>query len=219
VLTALPVAASVLGCYLLGAVPFALLIARAFGVADLRRVGSGNVGATNVWRAAGPRAAVWVFAADIGKGVAAVCIGRAVAQQFMPAPLFVVLCGGAAVVGHMFPVYLGFRGGKGVNTGLGVVATLLPLETIFALLVFAGVMAITRYVSLGSMSAAAALSAAVAVKRFVLQLPVNLVYVVTVFALTILVIAAHHANIRRLAAGTEPRFQFSSRSKTERSDG
>jgi glycerol-3-phosphate acyltransferase PlsY len=219
VLNGLTAFASLLVCYLLGAIPFALLIARAHGIADLRRVGSGNVGATNVWRVAGRRAALWVFAADIGKGVAAVLIGRSIAQDVLPASAVIVLCGAAAVIGHMFPVYLGFRGGKGVNTGLGVVATLLPLETLIALVAFVAVMAATRFVSLGSMLAAAVLTATVLIERFVLQVHVDTVNVILVCALAVLVIAAHHANIRRLLAGTEPRFEFSSRKKAGPTDG
>ncbi|HVP07382.1 MAG TPA: glycerol-3-phosphate 1-O-acyltransferase PlsY, partial [Candidatus Acidoferrum sp.] len=143
--------------YLLGAIPFGLIIARLYGVHDVRQSGSGNIGATNVWRVAGPRAAAWVYLLDIGKGAAAVAIARFVHQDTIQRDLFLVFCAMAAVLGHVFPVYLRFRGGKGVNTGLGVMLSLLPLETLISVAVFVIIVALSKFISLGSIIAAVCL--------------------------------------------------------------
>src|SRR5262245_15306915 len=132
--------------YLLGSVPFSFLVARAFGVPDVRNVGSGNVGATNVMRAAGRPAGVLAFLLDASKGA----VAALVAQRIAPGPLPAPLAAGAAVLGHMFPVWLRFRGGKGVATGAGAFLPLAPLATAMALLAFAVTALATRYVSLGS---------------------------------------------------------------------
>jgi glycerol-3-phosphate acyltransferase PlsY len=108
--------AVILLAYLLGGIPFGLFIARAYGIKDIRNHGSGNIGATNVLRAAGPKAAIWVYILDIGKGIVAVLIARIVDQAFLPRDTFLVITALAAVFGHVFPVYLAFKGGKGVNT-------------------------------------------------------------------------------------------------------
>ena len=125
---------AVLIAYLLGAIPFGMIVARLYGAGDIRTLGSGNIGATNVWRVAGAKAAVWVYLGDIAKGTAAVLVGRYVAQHFQPTMLpidtFLVLCALTAVLGHVFPVYLGFKGGKGVNTALGTMLVLLPMARI-----------------------------------------------------------------------------------------
>ena len=110
--------------YLLGAIPFGLLVPRMFGVRDIRQHGSGNIGATNATRVRGFQRAVWVYVGDIAKGAAAVLLARWYALHY-PIPFdtihpYLVICALAAVVGHVFPVYLGLKGGKGVNTALGV---------------------------------------------------------------------------------------------------
>ena len=111
---------AILIAYLVGAIPFGLVVARIFGVRDIRQVGSGNIGATNVLRTLGMRAAVWVFLLDIGKGAVPVLLAGSVSQSAIRPDLFLVLVGLAAVLGHVLPVYLGFRGGKGVATAFGV---------------------------------------------------------------------------------------------------
>src|SRR6185436_1135289 len=131
--------------YLLGSIPFSFLVARARGV-DVRTVGSGNVGATNVMRSVGRAAGLFAFVLDFGKGIAAAQLGRWVEPQ-SPLP---ALCAVVAVLGHMYPVWLRFRGGKGVATGAGAFLPLLPTATLSALAVFAVVLAFTRYVSLAS---------------------------------------------------------------------
>ncbi len=210
---------SVLAAYLLGAIPFALIITRLAGIDDLRRHGSGNLGATNVWRVAGGRVAAVVFALDIGKGVLAIMLARLAGQSLIDHDLFLVICAAAAVIGHIFPVYIGFRGGKGVNTALGVMIMLLPLETLIALVVFLIVVMLSRMISLGSIVAALVLPVAVTLERFVLERPVALTYLVLTVFLSLAVIVAHRSNIARIAAGTENRLTFGTKSRKDAPDG
>ena len=208
---AVPIAVFLLA-YLLGAIPFGLLVARWFGIHDIRQHGSGNIGATNVWRVAGPRAAIWVYALDIGKGVLAVLVARAISQEWLARDTFLVLTALAAVLGHVLPVYMRFRGGKGVNTGLGVIATLLPLEALICLGVFVIVVALSRYISLGSIVATITLAATVAVERLLMQKPVAVIYLYLAVAMVLLVLVTHLKNISRILNGTENRFSLSGQS-------
>ncbi|HSD28707.1 MAG TPA: glycerol-3-phosphate 1-O-acyltransferase PlsY, partial [Vicinamibacteria bacterium] len=141
--------------YLIGSIPFSFLVARAFGVHDVRQVGSGNVGATNVLRSAGKAAGALALVLDVGKGAAASALAGRLApgEAALPAAAAV-----AAVVGHMFPVWLRFQGGKGVATGLGAFAPLAPTAALVATAAFALVAAATRFVSLGSLSGAVVLA-------------------------------------------------------------
>jgi glycerol-3-phosphate acyltransferase PlsY len=204
------IAGAILFGYLVGAIPFGLLVARAYGITDVRSHGSGNIGATNVWRVAGARAAIWVYLLDIGKGVLAVMVARFIHQNAMPQELLLVLAGLSAVLGHIFPVYLKFHGGKGVNTGLGVMISVLPLETLICLAVFLIVLALTKFVSLGSMIAALALSAAVLIERLWLRPQTSLVFVGFAVMMTVVIFLTHRGNIKRLISGTENRFTFRS---------
>jgi acyl phosphate:glycerol-3-phosphate acyltransferase len=131
--------------YAVGSLPIGYLVAQSAGGIDLRRVGSGNVGATNVYRTAGLTTAIAVMLADIGKGAAAVLLAGGGAPA--------VAAGVAAVVGHIYPVWLKFRGGKGVATASGVFGLLTPIPTLVAAVAFAAVVARTRFVSLGSIVA------------------------------------------------------------------
>ena len=210
-------------CYLMGAIPFGLIIARLYGVGDIRTEGSGNIGATNVGRVIGARAAVWVYLGDIGKGVAAVLLGRLYAANFelgfVNYDVFLVACAVAAVLGHVFPVYIRFKGGKGVNTGLGVMITLLPYETLLAFGVFLLVVLLARYVSLGSMLAGISLFAIIAVEKHILDRPVADIYFYLTLVLALLILVTHRQNISRLMRGQESRLSFHSRSNSARSDG
>lgn len=208
--TAIPI----LVAYLLGAVPFALLVTRLVGIDDLRKHGSGNLGATNVWRVAGGKVASAVFALDIGKGVLAILIARLAGQSLIDTDIFLVICAAAAVLGHIFPIYIGFKGGKGVNTALGVMLMVLPVETLIALTVFLIVVMVSRMISLGSMTAAVVLPLVVFVERFVMDRPVATTYLVLTVFLALAVVIAHRANIARIAAGTENRLSFGSRKNT-----
>jgi glycerol-3-phosphate acyltransferase PlsY len=182
--------------YLIGSIPFSFLVARAFGVRDVRRVGSGNVGATNVLRNAGKVAGALALLLDVGKGAAAVALAGRLApgEEAMPAVAAV-----SAVVGHMFPAWLRFRGGKGVATGLGAFAPLVPQAALAAVLGFALVAAVTRYVSLGSVAGGVALGVA----AFALRGP-DPVTIAAAFTAA-LVVFRHRANLRRILGGTERR--------------
>ena len=190
----LPVAA-VAGAYLLGAVPFGWLLGRLAGGMDVRRVGSGNIGATNVARSLGPWAGILTLALDVGKGAAAVWG----AGRLAGSPGVAMAAGLAAVAGHVFPVYLGFRGGKGVATGLGAFLVLDPIAAAGAALVFLAAVAVSRRVSAGSILAAASLPVILLFR----EAPPGLV--LTGLAASLLIILRHAENIRRLFQGTEPK--------------
>ena len=183
------------GAYLLGSIPWSFLVARLWGVSDVRAVGSGNVGATNVMRSAGWLPGLLALLLDTGKGAAAV----ALAQRFDAGGLLPALAAAGAVVGHVYPVWLGFRGGKGVATGLGAFVPAAPLACLAVLLVFAGVLGLTRFVSLGSIAGALALPPAL----LALDAPAPLVRVSVLLAL--LIVARHKDNIARLLQGSERR--------------
>lgn len=193
--------------YLLGAIPFGYLIGRARGVNVLKQ-GSGNIGATNVARVLGLRWGILVFVLDFLKGAVPVLLSRLVPEMeetgLYPETL-PVLAGIAAFVGHLFPVYLRFKGGKGVATGAGVIAVLVPVLTVVVLGAWGLVLAVTRYVSLASLSAAALLFA---LRVLCWTEPWSREHlVVTLFCLVgcLLVFVRHQSNIRRLLAGKEHR--------------
>ncbi len=187
-----------LASYFLGAVPTSYLAARLARGIDLRQVGSGNLGATNLYRTLGWGFAIPVGLFDIAKGAVPVLVFGPRAGDGMLPPL---LCGALAVIGHVYSVFVRFRGGKGVATGAGVVLAIAPWAFLAALAVWLVVLRLTGYVSLASMAAAATLPAAV----WGLQ-PDRREAVWLFLGLAALVIALHHANIRRLLNGTEPRF-------------
>lgn len=206
-MTTIGVVALVAGLsYLIGAIPFGYLIARARGV-DILRQGSGNIGATNVGRVLGKRWGVLVFLLDFAKGALPVLatLQVAAAETDLPPDTLPVLAGICAFLGHLFPVYLGFRGGKGVATGAGVAAVLLPALTAVVLAVWAAVLLTTRVMALASLAGAILLP--------VLRLgwtarPWDQEHIVlTSFCVVacLLVCARHQSNIRRLFAGTENR--------------
>lgn len=191
-MTPLPVLLVV--AFLVGSVPFAHLVLRGRGV-DLRAVGSGNVGAANVLRVSTPRMAAFVVALDACKGVLAVWLADAVGHD----QALRVWAGLAAIAGHSYPPWLGFRGGKGMATSGGVFVVLAPLATAAAAVVFVVIVWLSRYVSLGSLAAMLSLPPLVAV------LGAPPVVVAGACAAAAFVAARHHANIRRLLHGTERR--------------
>lgn len=182
-------------CYLIGSIPFSYIVSRHFGRVDIRKRGSGNVGATNVLRTAGLPLAIFAVAGDILKGVFAAWIAAV-----MGGGILLLLCPLAAVVGHCYPVYLKFRGGKGVATSTGALIFLAPFCILYLFFVFVGVIVISRMVSLGSVAAA-------------LLIPFLTIYlysqerfvIILTFLLAILVIYRHKDNIKRVINGTEPR--------------
>jgi glycerol-3-phosphate acyltransferase PlsY len=184
---------ALVAAYLLGSIPFSYLVARLRGI-DVRTVGSGNVGATNVMRSAGRAAGLSAFALDFLKGTAATLLARRLAGVDVAGAAAV-----AAVVGHMHPVWLRFKGGKGVSTGAGAFLPLIPIPTVIGLATFGIVLALTRYASAGSMAGATAL----AVGAFLMHAPPSVAWAATVTA--ILIVWKQRANIGRIAAGTERR--------------
>ncbi|HWS16217.1 MAG TPA: glycerol-3-phosphate 1-O-acyltransferase PlsY [Candidatus Methylomirabilis sp.] len=185
--------------YLLGSVPFGVLVAKAFDrEVDLRKSGSGNIGATNVARTLGNAAGMLTLLLDVGKGILALTLARTLLDG--PGDHWLALVGGAVFLGHIFPVYLRFKGGKGVAAALGVVLFLSP-ETAFVLIVlFSAVLYFTRYVSLGSLCAAVGLPVAMAF------LGRSRHYLTLALLMSFIVIYAHRGNIHRLLAGQESKF-------------
>jgi len=179
--------------YLVGAVPVGYLVARLAGGVDIRRRGSGNIGATNVLRTLGKGPAAVTFAGDVAKGWLAVWLAEAIGPELWWGAAGAVL----AIVGNCWSVFLGFRGGKGVATGLGAFLRLVPLATLPAILVWAIVALTFRYVSLASLTASACLPIGVLLLGYPVQ-----ALVATVAALLI-VMARHRDNLARLVAGTE----------------
>ena len=190
--------------YLLGSVPFGYLLVRLFRKQDVRHTGSGNIGATNVARSGGKGLGVLTLALDLAKGLLAVLLAKHVAPGLpgLPSDL-AVLAAVAAVVGHVFPVWLRFRGGKGVATALGVFLALVPTVILATVGVFALVALTTRYISLASILGAATLP----VFALLLSPDRSPIYLGGIFFIAALVIGKHHANIKRLLAGQESRFR------------
>jgi glycerol-3-phosphate acyltransferase PlsY len=184
----------VIAGYLLGSLSFALLLVRWRTGADIRTVGSGNAGATNVLRAHGKRLAAAVALLDIAKGAAAVLLVRLVTAD----PRYAAAAGLAAILGHVFPLYSGFRGGKGVATAVGAFLVLAPLATLICLAVFVGVVAATRYVSLASMIAIVLLPPAAGLLSHAPR-----AVVVAAAATAVLVVFKHFENLKRLARREE----------------
>lgn len=192
--------------YLFGSIPAGYLAGRLAGI-DIREHGSGNIGATNVLRVLGKPWGYTVFIFDFLKGAAAVLVAGLIDpnRALLSLDLLRILAGIGAVLGHAFPVWLGFRGGKAVATSLGVVAALAPLAAVVVLALWGLVFAITRYVSVASLVAAAALPITAALIGWRAG---SFRWSLTIFFLVLasLIWIRHRSNISRLAAGTEPRF-------------
>lgn len=181
--------------YLIGSVPFALLLARRWGAVDLRQVGSGNLGAANVVRASGVTAGLLVAALDIAKGVASVVL----AERLSSGAAVPAAAGFAAIVGHVYPVWLRFRGGKGVATACGVFSVLTPLAAPPALAVFLAGVWITKHVSVGSVLASLALPPI----AYATGSPGTAVGAAV--AASTLIVFRHRSNLARVREGTERR--------------
>ncbi len=185
--------------YILGSMPFGLVVARLFGGPDPRSVGSGNIGATNVSRTTGRAAGLVTLLADIGKGA----LPTLLAVNLIPEPALVSMVGLSAFLGHLFPVFLRFRGGKGVATACGVFLIISPPALFLGACVFLVMALSTRYVSVGSISAALSLP------LFLAILSGENGYVPLGTAVAILVVLKHTENIKRLRKGMENRFRSS----------
>jgi glycerol-3-phosphate acyltransferase PlsY len=190
--------------YLLGSVPTGWLLMRIFYRQDIRAMGSGNIGATNVLRTAGKGLGALTFLLDVFKGAAAVYLGGLLGNYLAPTvPLhsmqaLAALC---AVLGHVFPVWLGFRGGKGVATGFGVFLVAAPLAALAAIALFAIILLISRYVSLSSIFATLSFP----ILAWFLVPDHSAFFVASQIAVSLLIVVKHHANVNRLLNGTESR--------------
>ncbi len=188
--------------YLLGSIPFGYLLVRIFRKQDIRATGSGNIGATNVARSGAKGLGLATLALDLGKAWLAVFLAQRLGAS-LPNPYDLAVAAGiAAILGHVFPVWLGFRGGKGVASGLGVFLALTWPSALAILAVFLVVFFLTRYVSLASIVAAAAFPL-FGFHFVALRTPI---VIAGFLFIPLLIIVKHHQNIRRLLAGTESRF-------------
>ncbi|HWW15888.1 MAG TPA: glycerol-3-phosphate 1-O-acyltransferase PlsY [Candidatus Dormibacteraeota bacterium] len=189
--------------YLLGSIPFGYLLVRIFYGEDVRQSGSGNIGATNVSRKS-PVLGVLTLLLDALKGTAAVAVSYKLADRMVPIPTYeqMALAALFAVIGHMFPMWLRFRGGKGVATALGSFVVIAPKAVLVAVVIFIAVVAISRYVSLGSIIAVGAFPL---IAWIIHQFDVSSAGLAMMSVASLLIIAKHHENIRRLLAGTESR--------------
>lgn len=191
--------------YLIGSIPTGLVLARAFGRQDLRTSGSGNIGATNAARVLGKKFGALTFAGDVLKAIIPMVLGRlliAPALNPFAAGLAVGLFGFAAFVGHLYPVYLRFRGGKGIATGFGIFVYLEPGSAAVALAVFVLIVAASKYVSLGSIIAAVLLPVILIIDAWLVR-PVFFPYIIMSMLMAVLIVIKHRANIQRLFSGTE----------------
>jgi len=184
------------GAFLLGSVPFGLLLSRAFAGVDVRRVGSGNIGATNVSRAAGKKVGILTLLLDAAKGALPVLV----ASFLGLGPVWGAAAGLAAFLGHLFPPWLGFRGGKGVATALGVSAAFAPLAALVGLATFAAALAATRFASVGSLLGTAACAAGIFAVRG-MDSPASWAGA----AMAAVIFVRHLPNVRRLLRGEESR--------------
>ena len=187
------------GSYLLGAVPFGVLIARQIYKTDIRQHGSRNTGATNVWRVLGARAGASTLALDALKGAVAVVAARLLLPDELGSH---VAAGAMAIIGHNWSVFLRGAGGKGVATSAGVFLALMPVQAVIALAVFLIFFLTTRHVSVGSMAAAIALF----ISTLVIETPGLLR--ILVFVAAVMVLVKHVPNMKRLARGEEPKVKF-----------
>ena len=194
----------VIAAYVIGSIPFGYLIVRMSGAGDVRETGSGGTGATNVSRRAGKAAGVLTLVLDALKGACAMLLARALVGEEM---WVVATAAIAVIVGHMFPVWLGFRGGKGVATAVGVFCVLAPFALLCAGVVFVAVVGLTRYVSLASLCAAVSIPFFIWLQKLLIQTRAEITAPLTAaLVVAVLIIFAHRGNISRLMNGTEPKF-------------
>lgn len=202
------------GAYLAGSLPFGLLVARLAKGIDIREHGSKNIGATNVTRVLGAKWGAMCFVLDVLKGALPICLPKLILAANEPNHLhWQVAAGLMSILGHMFPIWLGFHGGKGVATALGVAAMLAPLATAITFGVFIACFAVTRIVSISSILSA--VTFAVAQMYFLWPQPFRIGrWSIAVFSLAVptLIIVKHRSNIVRLLRGEEPRFNFKMKS-------
>src|SRR5206468_1632222 len=204
----LTLALVLVGSYLLGSIPFGYLAGRIAGI-DIRKAGSGNIGATNVVRVLGKRYGYPVFVLDFLKGLGAVRISIAITTGIRPESaspeVFGIFAAVSAVIGHSFPLWLKFRGGKGVATSGGALFGLMPLAMLIGVAIWLSTFLLTRYVSVASITTAAALPLVIAIMTWLNQTSGKALFYSSL-CIAAVVIWRHHSNLYRLLRGTEPRF-------------
>ncbi|MGI6567313.1 MAG: glycerol-3-phosphate 1-O-acyltransferase PlsY [Firmicutes bacterium] len=193
--------------YLVGSIPFGLIIGRLWAKIDVREYGSGNIGTSNVLRTVGPWAAITVFALDVAKGAAAVYLATLAGADYVR-----ILAGVAAIVGHNWPIYLRFRGGKGIATSLGVVITLTPVVALMLLGLWIIIVGITRYISLAS------LAVAFLFPLFLIVFDAPWTYVLAGVLISAFAFHRHRDNIKRLLGGTEHKIGQKANKKADPKD-
>ena len=186
----------VIAAYLIGSIPMGLIFGKLFWKKDLRQYGSHNIGATNAWRVLGRKAGLLIFIFDFLKGQLGVLLGACM----FASPGAMVVGGLFAMLGHMFPIFIGFKGGKGVATGLGVIASLMPKVTLIVMIVWLVLTLITRYVSVASIVAAVLTPILAAVFNE------PLIYFLFGLVAAVVIVFRHRENIQRLKAGRENKF-------------
>ena len=186
----------VIAAYIIGSIPMGLIFGKLIWKKDLRQYGSRNIGATNAWRILGKKAGLLIFIFDFLKGQLGVLLGA----YFFASPGAMVIGGLFAMLGHMFPIFIGFRGGKGVATGLGVIAALMPKVTAIVFIVWIVLTLITRYVSVASIVAAVLAPILAAVFRE------PIIYFLFALVAAVFIVFRHRENIQRLKAGHENKF-------------
>jgi glycerol-3-phosphate acyltransferase PlsY len=191
--------------YLIGSFPTSIIVGKLLKGIDIREHGSGNAGGTNVFRVLGPGPGISVMLFDAFKGFAATFWVSRLVVDFMPLEtgLIMILAGVAAICGHIWTIFAGFRGGKGVGTAAGMLAALFPTALLVCLAIFFVVLAVTKIVSVSSMSAAVALPITLSVFRYVLDVPVQSSLYIFSFIAAALIVFTHRSNIKRLVNGTE----------------
>jgi len=202
--------------YLLGSIPTAIIVSRIVMKDDIRKHGSGNAGATNVFRVMGWKAALFVVLVDVGKGtVATLFVSKiGVGSVVLDAALVQMLAGLAAIIGHVWTVFAGFRGGKGMGTAFGVLVALAPVASLISLVVWLILVLTIRIVSVGSMTAGVVFPATLLIQRFVLKSDIPDPLLGLAVVLGILVFITHRSNIRRLLRGEENRFGSKKKKKS-----
>jgi glycerol-3-phosphate acyltransferase PlsY len=200
-----------IAAYFLGSIPFGLILAKLFGGGDVRKAGSGNIGATNVARVVGPIAGILTLLLDAAKGAVAVLLAGRLTEENAT---WMMVASFLALFGHCYPVWLKFKGGKGVATAAGIFLALCPYAMLGALLLFILVVAYWRYVSLGSIAAACAIP----LLMYFLWAPHHAPPHIVTFGslgIAIFVVYKHDANIQRLVEGVEPKFSFGKKKEVE----
>jgi glycerol-3-phosphate acyltransferase PlsY len=201
--------AIILASYLIGSIPTSIIVSKLFFGFDIRDYGSGNAGGTNAFRVMGWKAGIFVMAVDVAKGVIATYYFSQIRIDpvSLPQVYLQMIAGASAVIGHIWTIFAGFRGGKGVGTAAGMLIVLYPVAFLICLVVFAAVLLTTRYVSLSSMSAAITLPIALVILSKLMNRPLSTPLMILAVSMAILIVFTHRSNIQRLLQGNENRIK------------